>query len=91
MKMRHKVTLGRIIGATISVIIFYWVVLFTINLTQIDVGWFGLSPKWTGRLSAGGFFIFYLVVFTAVSEKFVRWWIKVEKENKDGSFPTKEK
>jgi hypothetical protein len=91
MRMRHKVTLGRIIGAIISLTIFVGGIWFCINLRESGVSWFGLSPEWTGRLSAGVFLILFLWVSFKYGDKFVYWWIKVEEENKDGSFSEREK
>ena len=91
MKMREKVTWVRVIGGTIELIILVGGIWSCINyIPRNGISWFGLSPDQTGLLGAGVFLILILWVFSKIGDKFVYWWIKVEKENKDGSFPTKE-
>ena len=90
MKIRHKVTLARITGAIVTLVIFVGGFWCSTNLRENGFSWFGLSPEWTGRLSLGVFLILFLIVMRHFGDTFVYGWIKVERENADGSF-TKDK
>jgi hypothetical protein len=90
MKSRHNVTSARIIGVTLTLIIFWGGLWCSTNLRENEVNWFGLSPEWTGRLGAGVFLILFLIVMRHFGDTFMYGWIKDGEENNEGSFLTKE-
>jgi hypothetical protein len=90
MKMRHKVNLSKIIGVVWIFLVFggfLWTVQY---ILRHELSIFGLSTNWTVWLWAFVCFLLYTGYQLTIGDWFVYWRIKVEKENKDGSFPKKE-
>ena len=50
--MRHRVTMARVIGTSVTLLIFFGGLWCSTNIRENEVSWFGLSPEWTGRLGA---------------------------------------
>ena len=90
MKMRHKVSLVRLIFFVVVCAElggFFWGIS---QIRKVDFRVFGLSQDWTAGLFALVCLIWMLGFGYWAGGKMVRWWIRVEKENKDGSFPSRE-
>ena len=87
--MKYKVSLGNLIGATITMIVFAGGIWVGGKIANMEISILGLSPRATGYIWIIFFLVIFLTLLFKISDKWLDWVSKVKKENKDGSFLTK--
>ena len=89
--MGYKVTLARVIGIAVTLLIFFGGLWCSTNLRENKISWFGLTPEWTGRFGAGVFLALFIIIMKNFGDFFVYGKIKDRKKYREGFFTTTKK